>query len=154
MNTEKLHNFIKWIVVEVQMLLAKTYFVASFFFLWTSSQTTCLSGEGRTYLVPELAKTSQNQPKRPKTSQTDPSKWQNNPKRPKISNLGKSRTFYKFSFFKLQAKIPKFGCFGPRSINFLIFPRNFVLTLFWRCWFQIWHWFLKILSLNTQIWVF
>ena len=137
MNTEKLHNFIKWIVVEVQMLLAKTYFVASFFFLWTSSQTTCLSGEGRTYLVPELAKTSQNQPKRPK-----------------ISNLGKSRTFYKFSFFKLQAKIPKFGCFGPRSINFLIFPRNFVLTLFWRCWFQIWHWFLKILSLNTQIWVF
>ena len=154
MNTEKLHNFIKWIVVEVQMLLAKTYFVASFFFLWTSSQTTCLSGEGRTYLVPELAKTSQNQPKRPKTSQTDPSKWQNNPKRPKISNLGKSRTFYKFSFFKLQAKIPKFGCFGPRSINFLIFPRNFVLTLFWRCWFQIWHWFLKILSLHTQIWVF
>ena len=154
MNTEKLHNFIKWIVVEVQMLLAKTYFVASFFFLWTSSQTTCLSGEGRTYLVPELAKTSQNQPKRPKTSQTDPSKWQNNPKRPKISNLGKSRTFYKFSFFKLQAKIPKFGCFGPRSINFLIFPRNFVLTLFWRCWFQIRHWFLKILSLNTQIWVF
>ena len=125
-----------------------------FFFLWTSSQTTWLSGEGRTYLVPELAKTSQNQPKRPKTSQTDPSKWQNNPKRPKISKLGKSRTCYKFSFFKLQAKTPKFGCFGPRSISFLIFPRNFVLTLFWRHWFQTWHWFLKILSLNTQIWAF
>ena len=121
----------------------KNLFRCRFFFLWTSSQATCLSGEGRTYLVPELVKTSQNQPKRPKTSQTDPSKRQNNPKRPKISKLRKSRTFYKFSFFKLRAKIPKFGCFGPRSISFLIYPRNFVFTLFWRCWFQIWIGFWK-----------
>ena len=40
-----------------------------------------------------LTKT-QNEPKRPDTSQNDPNKLGNDPKRPKISKLGKSGIFY------------------------------------------------------------
>ena len=48
----------------------------------------------------------------------------------------------------------KFGYFGPRSINFLIFQRNFTCILFRIYWFQFWHWFSKVLSPNLQIWAF
>ena len=101
---------------------------------------------------------------------------------------------------KVWAKMPKFGYFEPKSINFLIlifsiisqinliffiYPISKILisnlkfvlenfkmwafwakkyqlsdlneilpaTLFWRCWFQIWHSFLKIVSPNFHIWV-
>ena len=50
--------------------------------------------------------------------------------------------------------MPKFGCFGPRSINFLIFQRNFTCIRFRIYWFQFWHWFSNVLSQNLQIWAF
>ena len=58
-----------------------------------------------------------------------------------------------FFFFKFWAQIPKFGHFVQKSINFLIltFTHNVAFTHFWMCWFQVWHWFSKILSPNPQI---
>ena len=41
-------------------------------------------------------------------------------------------------FRRFRAQIPRFGYFGQKSINFLIIT-NFDCSLFWRCWFQIWH---------------
>ena len=81
-------------------------------------------------LLPMLTKT-QNDPKSAKTNR-------NKPKRPK--------KIAKQSKVKLTAQMPKFGCFGPRSINFLFFQGNFACSLFRMCWFQVWHWFWKFLE--------
>ena len=50
--------------------------------------------------------------------------------------------------------MPKFEYFGQKSIKFLIFSQNYVPTLFGRCWFEIWHCFLKSSSPNPQICAF
>ena len=65
---------------------------------------------------PKPAKKSQNQPKQPK-------KLQNDPKQPKISKLGKFWIFYLLLFSKFQEKMPKFGHFRPKSIDFLTVAR-------------------------------
>ena len=65
-------------------------------------------------LLPMLTKT-QNDPKSAKTNR-------NKPKRPK--------KIAKQSKVKLTAQMPKFGCFGPRSINFLFFQGNLHVPCF------------------------
>ena len=66
-----------------------------------------------------------NKLKRPKISENnskpaETKKLQNNPKRPKISNSGKSGICYLLSFFKFWAQLPTFGHFGPKIMNFII----------------------------------
>ena len=68
----------------------------------------------------EQPKTSQNQPKRPKTSWKNPKILQNNPK---FWNLGNLKFSASFRFYKFWAEMPKFGYFGPKSINFLILTK-------------------------------
>ena len=73
--------------------------------------------------------TSQNAPKPVETTQNQPKRPPKIVKRPKISKLGISGIFIAFVF-----QMPKFGYFGPRSINFLIFQRYFACALFRRGW--------------------
>ena len=69
--------------------------------------------------------TSQNAPKPVETTQNQP-KWPPKiVKRPKISKLGKYGIFIAFVF-----QMPKFGYFGARSINFLIFQQYFACAYF------------------------
>ena len=81
-------------------------------------------------------RTTQNQPKPAEANRNDPKKIAKQPKT------------------KLTAQMPKFGCFGPRSINFLFFLGNFACSLFWMYWFQVRHWFLKIFRANPRTWTF
>ena len=130
-------------------------------------------------------------------------------KNQKLSNLNEISAcalFWRYWFqiwhspSKSLSKMPKFGYFEPKSINFLIlifssisqinliffiYPISKILIsnpkfvlenfkmwafwakeyqlsdlneilpapLFWRCWFQIWHSCLKIVSPNFHIWV-
>ena len=68
----------------------------------------------KTWTEPKWAETSQNNPKPAETTQK---KLENDPKPPKFQNWGNLEYSNRF-----RAQIPKFGYFGPRSINFLILP--------------------------------
>ena len=62
------------------------------------------------------SETTRNQLKRSKILRNDL-------KQPKLSKVGKSGIFYLLLFFKFLTQMPKFGYFGPKSVNFLIFTK-------------------------------
>ena len=61
-----------------------------------------------------------NHPKQPETTRKDRKKLQNDPK---FHNWGSMEFPTSFRYFKFRVQTPKFGHFGPKSIDFLILTK-------------------------------